>query len=121
MSGNKSLFGPGHTPLSVVGVANGELQCVDKCTTEDVKHLNAALLSRPASVNLRLVARVDSIDLETVKLNYPKLCDGFGPVQQPYTITFRRDAEPVSLEVSRPVPLLLMGKMKQEVQHMEQL
>lgn len=87
--GNKALFGPGHTPLSVVGVAREVLHCGDKHTTEDVyivKHLNTALLSRPASVNLRLVARIDSIDLDSVKQTYPKLCDGLGLVQQPYTI-----------------------------------
>ncbi|ROI15591.1 hypothetical protein DPX16_2538 [Anabarilius grahami] len=51
-----------------IGVAREILKCGDKRTTEDiyvVKHLNTALLSRPASVILRLVARVDSIDLDS--------------------------------------------------------
>lgn len=122
--GNKALFGPGHVPLSVVGIAREALYCGDKHTTEDlyvVKHLNTALLSRPASVNLRLVARIDSIDLDSVKQTYPKLCDGLGLVQQPYTIKLRPDAKPVSLKVPRRVPLPLMGKVKQELQRMEQL
>lgn len=76
-------------PLSVVGVAREVLHCGDKHTTEDlyiVKHLNTALLSRPTSVNLRLVVRVDSIDLDSVKQNYPKLCDGLGLVQELYKV-----------------------------------
>lgn len=58
--------------LSVVDVARENLHYSKKYTTEDiyvVKHLNTALLSRPASVSLRLVARVDSIDMASVKQN----------------------------------------------------
>ena len=46
--GNKELFGPGCTPLSMVGVARENLQCGKKYTTKViymVKHLNTALLS----------------------------------------------------------------------------
>jgi len=120
--GNKALFGPGCVPHSVVGVAREILKSGDKRTTEDiyvVKHLNTVLLSRPASVNLRLVARVDSIDLDAVKWQYPKLCGGLGLVQQQYTIKLRPDVKPVSLKVPRRVPLPLMGKVKQELQRME--
>ena len=116
--GKKALFGPGRVPLSVVGVAREVLKSGDKRTTEDiyvVKHLNTALLSRPASVSLRVVARVDSIDLDSVKQQYPKLCCGLGLVLQQYTIKLRPDAKPVSLKVPRRVPLPLMGKVKQEL------
>ncbi|KAL7846654.1 hypothetical protein SRHO_G00216340 [Serrasalmus rhombeus] len=122
--GNKVLFGPGHVPLPVVGVTREVLHSGDKHTTEDlyiVKHLNTALLSRPASVNLRLVARIDSIDLDSVKQTYPKLCDGLGLVQQPYTIKLKPGVKPVSLKAPRRVPLPLMGKVKQELQRMEKL
>lgn len=120
----KALYGPGQVPLSKVGVPREVLHCGDKHTTEDlyiVKHLNTALLSRRASVNLRLVVRVDSIDLDSVKQNYPKLCDGLGLVQELYTIRLRPHAMTVSLKVPRRVPLPLMGKVKQELQRMEQL
>ncbi|KAL7859464.1 hypothetical protein SRHO_G00146110 [Serrasalmus rhombeus] len=79
------------------------------------------LLSRPASDNLRLVARIDSIDLDSVKQTYPKLCDGLGLVQQPYTIKLKPGVKPVSLKAPRRVPLPLMGKVKQELQRMEKL
>ncbi|KAJ8332613.1 hypothetical protein SKAU_G00424020 [Synaphobranchus kaupii] len=121
--GKKALVGPG-TPLTVVGVAREVLQCGDRSTTEDIyvlKHLKVALLSRPASVRLRLVARVDSIDLETVKQIYPKLCRGLGLIQQKYTIKLNPDTKPVSLKVPRRVPLPLMGKVKKELERIEQL
>ncbi|KAJ8332677.1 hypothetical protein SKAU_G00424660 [Synaphobranchus kaupii] len=120
----RRLFGPGRTPLTVVGVAREVLQCGDRTTTEDVyvlKHLKVALLSRPASVRLRLVARVDSIDLATVKQIYPKLCRGLGLIQQKYTIKLNPDTKPVSLKVPRRVPLPLMGKVKKELERIEQL
>lgn len=63
-------------------------------STEDV--------CRPASVHLSLVARVDSIDLDSVKQHYQQLCDGLGLVQLPFTIRLRPDAKPVSLKVQRP-------------------
>ncbi|KAJ8369269.1 hypothetical protein SKAU_G00092970 [Synaphobranchus kaupii] len=122
--GKKALFGPGQTPLTVVGVAREVLQCGDRSTTEDIyvlKHLKVALLSRPVSVRLRLVARVDSIDLETVMQIYPKLCRGLGLIQQKYTIKLNPDTKPVSLKVPRRVPLPLMGKVKKELERMEQL
>ena len=108
----------------MVGVAREELQHGENCTMEDiyvVKHLNTALLNKPASVSLKLVARVDNIDMDFVKLDYPKLRDGLGLLQLPHTIKLRFDAKPVSLKAPRRVPIPLMGKVKKELQRMEQL
>ncbi|KAI3374568.1 hypothetical protein L3Q82_021135, partial [Scortum barcoo] len=68
----------------------------------------------------KLVARVDTIDQETVRNTYPKLCDGLGMVQKPYTIKLKPDAKP-SLKVPRRVPLPLMGKVKKELERMEKI
>ncbi|KAJ8364759.1 hypothetical protein SKAU_G00135900 [Synaphobranchus kaupii] len=97
--GKKALFGPGLTPLTVLGLAREVLQCGDRSTTEDIyvlKHLKAVLLSRPASVRLRL---------NTAKV-HKKL---------------KPDTKAVSLKVPRRVPLPLMGKVKKELERMEQL
>ena len=52
---------------------------------------------------------------------YPKLCEGLGRVQKPYTIKLKPDAKPFSLKVPRRVPLPLMGKVKEELARMEGL
>ncbi|XP_060798261.1 uncharacterized protein K02A2.6-like [Neoarius graeffei] len=86
-----------------------------------VKHLHAALLGRPAISKLELVAWLDSISIETLKTSYPKLCSGLGEVRQPYAIRLKPGAEPFSLKTPRRIPLLLMGKVKQELSRMESL
>lgn len=122
----KSLYGPGGTKLYVTGVTTETLTYKERNTTEKlfvVKDLQVALLSRAASLRLKLVARLDSISigLDTVKSAYPKLCDGLGRVQKPYTIKLKPDAKPFSLKVPRRVPLPLMGKVKKELERMESL
>lgn len=72
-------------------------------------------------MRLKLVARIDTIDQETVRNTYPKLCDGLGLVRKPYTIKLKPDAKPFSLKVPRRVPLPLMGKVKKELERMENL
>ncbi|KAL1265236.1 hypothetical protein QQF64_003263 [Cirrhinus molitorella] len=76
---------------------------------------------RPAISKLGLVARLDSIDIETLKLSYPKLCSGLGEVRQPYVISLKPGATPFSLKTPRRIPLPLMGKVKEELHRMETL
>ena len=73
------------------------------------------------SCRLGLVARLDSVTMETLKESYPKLCTGLGEVRQPYAIKLKPGAEPFSLKTPRRIPLPLMGKVKQELSRMEQL
>lgn len=120
----KPLYGPGGTKLTVLGSTTETLSYKDRSIAERiyvVRGLQVALLSRPASVSLKLVARVDTIDQESVRQTYPKLCDGLGLVQKPYTIKLKPDAKPFSLKVPRRVPLPLMGKVKKELERMESL
>ncbi|KAK7878780.1 hypothetical protein WMY93_030940 [Mugilogobius chulae] len=120
----KPLYGPGGTALTVLGSTTENIFYCDRSTTEKiyvVRNLRVALLSRTASVRLKLIARMDSIDQETVKKAYPRLCDGLGLVHKPYTIKLKPDAKPFSLKVPRRVPLPLMGKVKKELERMEQL
>ena len=95
------LFGPGGNVLSVLGVAKETLRSGKKTATEDiyvVKDLHTALLGRPAIEQLQLVCRVDNITMESVKQQYPKLCDGLGLVKRPYSIKLKPDAVPFSLQ-----------------------
>lgn len=112
----KPLFGPGRIPLDVSGFARLQLRGGANQTTENVhvvKHLSTPLLERPAIVALGLLIRVASIDMEALKTSYPKLCSGLGEVQQPYAIKLKPEAV--------PIPLPMMGKVKEELQHMESL
>ncbi|KAK0145669.1 hypothetical protein N1851_015450 [Merluccius polli] len=66
----KQLYGPGGANLTVLGSATETLTYKERSITEKiyiVKDLHMGLLSRPASVRLKLVARVDTIDQETTE------------------------------------------------------
>lgn len=79
-----------------------------------VRSLHTALLGRSASVKLGLVARLDSISMQTLRDSYPKLCTGLGLIEQPYTIKLKPDAEPYSLKTPRRIPFPLMPKMSKK-------
>ncbi|KAJ8404554.1 hypothetical protein AAFF_G00338210 [Aldrovandia affinis] len=66
-----------------------------------IRNLHTALLGRPAITKLELVARLDTVDLGTLKDSYPNLCSGLGLIQQPYTIKLKPGAEPFSLKTPR--------------------
>lgn len=120
----KALLGPGRSRLDVVGVSELALRKGDKEILEDVfviRHLHTALLGRPAISKLELVARLESITIETLKKCYPKLCSGLGEVRQPYDIKLKPGAQPFSLKTPRRIPLPLMDKVKQELARMEEL
>ncbi|KAK7882125.1 hypothetical protein WMY93_028299 [Mugilogobius chulae] len=59
--------------------------------------------------------------MDTLKTTYPKLCNGLGEVRQTYHIKLKPDAVPYSLKTPRRIPLPLMGKVKEELQRMEEL
>ena len=69
---------------SIVGKYT-EAQCRgEQVIQEDVyviKDLHIALLSRPASVKLNLIFRLDSMDKRVMAESYPKLCQGLGMLQ----------------------------------------
>ncbi|KAJ8375234.1 hypothetical protein SKAU_G00058140 [Synaphobranchus kaupii] len=120
----RPLLGPGRTPLDMLGFTNITLRKRAKQKQEDVyvvRGLHTALLSRPACEQLGLVARVGSIDIETMKNTYPKLCSGLGLMQRPYTIKLVPDAVPFSLKTPRRVPLPLLPKVKRELERMERI
>lgn len=121
---DRVLCGPGGTPLKVIGKYS-ETLCKGKQVVKEevyvVHDLDTALLSRPASVRLNLVARVDSVDKTEMRESYPKLCQGLGLMQQPYSIKLKPDATPFSLATPRRVPIPLLGKVKEELERMEKM
>ena len=115
-----------HTSLTIqntlIPLVEVPLRRGKNTATEDiyvVKDLHTALLGRPAIEQLQLVCRVDSITMESVKQQYPKLCSGLGLVRRPYSIKLKPEAVPFSLHAPRRVPLPLMGKVKEEIDRMD--
>ncbi|XP_042072880.1 uncharacterized protein K02A2.6-like [Haplochromis burtoni] len=120
----KPLLGPGKTPLDVAGFTKLQLNYGAKQTTEKVyvvRNLSTPLLGLPAITALGLLVRVDAVSMDTLKTTYPKLCNGLGKVQRAYHIKLKPNAVPYSLKTPRRLPLPLMGRVKEELQRMEEL
>lgn len=120
----KPLLGPGRIQLQVAGYAKMQLAYKGKQTEEKVyvvKNLSTPLLGLPAITALGLLIRVDSVTMDSLKATYPKLYKGLGDIQQPYHIELKPDAVPFSLKTPRRIPLPLIGKVKEELQRMEEM
>ena len=115
----RPLLGPGRIPLDVSGFVRLQLRSGVKQTMQKVyvvKHLSTPLLGFPAITALGLLKRVGSIDLDTLKSTYPRLCSGLGEVKRAYHIKLKPNAVPFSLKTPRRIPLPLVGKVKEELQ-----
>ena len=89
-----------------------------------VPGLKFSLLGRPAIQALGLVARVDTVALdsvERVKEQFPKLFKGLGKMEGEYKIELKADAKPFSISTPRRIPLPLMSKVKMELSRMEEI
>ena len=122
----KILYGPGGTALKVNGKFTATLSKVNKSTEEEVyvvDGLRTPLLGGLAAMKLQLVARLNTISLdtkETVKREFPKLFSGLGKMEGEYTIVLKPGAKPFSLSTPRRISLPLMPKVKEELTRMEQ-
>ncbi len=122
----KILQGPGGMPLKVKGKFTATLSKGDRHTKQDVyvmETLSTPLLGRSTAIALQLVARLESVSLdseETVKAEFPKLFSGLGKMQGEYSIVLKPDAKPFSLSTPRRISLPLLPKVKEELNHMEQ-
>ena len=122
----KILYGPGGTALKVNGKFTATLSKVNKSTEEEVyvvDGLRTPLLGGLAAMKLQLVARLNTISLdtkETVKREFPKLFSGLGKMKGAYTIVLKPGAKPFSLSTPRRISLPLMPKVKEELTRMEQ-
>ena len=127
---NKALFGPGQAKLAVRGMLNSELSKDDKTTMQDiyvVKGLKEPLVGKPAIEALNLVVKVENISdysnsvTERVKTKFSNLFEGLGELKGEFKIALKPDAKPFAISTPRRVPLPLYGKVKNELQRMEDL
>lgn len=123
----KVLQGPGLTPITVKGKFTATIKSDSKSTTQEVyvvPGLKFSLLGRPAIQALGLVARVDTVALdsvERVKEQFPALFKGLGKMEGEYKIELKADAKPFSISTPRRIPLPLMSKVKKELTRMEEM
>ena len=126
-----ALFGPGRTPLNIVGQFSCNLTYHSRTSQHTVyviKSLQNNLLGFPAIVALEMAVRVDAIQPtesksyhESIVNSYPSLFNGLGKLGEPYQIKLLPDSKPHALYTPRRVPLALREKVKEELNRMESI
>ena len=122
----KTLYGPGHNPLEVLGQLTKTLSYKQRSSKQRVfvvRGLKSNLLSLPAITALNLAVRVNAISDygSTIWEAYPQMFQGLGNFGEPYQIKLRPEAKPHALYSPRSVPLPLRNKVKEELTRMESL
>ena len=87
-----------------------------------VKNLLYPLIERPAIEGLNLVTKVDLVrTTEDITAQFPELFKGLGKLKWEHIICISEDARPYSLHTPRRIPILLLSKVKDELERMEKL
>jgi len=87
-----------------------------------VKNLQKSLLGCPGIEALDLISRINTLQGEEKFVTmYPKLFKGLGTMSGKYHVSLCEGAKPFALSTPRRVALLLMFKVKQELEQMEAL
>jgi hypothetical protein len=81
----------------------------------------AALLSRGASQDLKVITFVGNVNACNVAKEFPGLFSGLGKMPEPYKIRLGENAQPYAVSYPRRVPLPLMPKVKVELERLEKL
>ncbi|KAJ8030205.1 hypothetical protein HOLleu_26545 [Holothuria leucospilota] len=126
---NKTLTGPGQTPLKCLGSANVKFKYKSN-EVEDKIYVIAKqkvpLLSRKTSVELGMVTRIDSVNQENfIDTKYSEFSDmfrGLGVMKDvKCKIQLKEDASPVCVMTPRKVSQPLLPKIKASLDKMERL
>ena len=112
-----TLRGPGGNRLEVLGYIKCKLSYKETHVNSDlyVTKASKALPGRGDCVVLGLVKLTDSVD------NFPQLFKGLGTMPDPYTIKLKENATPFAVMTPRRMSLLLMPKVKQELDRLSSL
>ena len=121
---SRILYGPAQQTLKVLGQFKTTLSHKKNTSQETVfvvQGLQRNLLGLPAIKALKLVARVEDINLadNDVCSRFENLFHGLGNLGDPYTIQLKEDAQPHAIFTPRNVPLPLQGRVKEELDRME--
>lgn len=118
------LTGAGSQPLAVQGKFEANLQYKarsSKQTVYVVSTLSKPLLGKLAIESLNLISRVDIVDKDSCKANYPELFTGLGLMTGEYKIRLKPDSTPYAITTPRRVALPLMPKVKDELERMQSM
>ena len=122
---SKTLFGPAHTTLPVLGCFMGVIKRGEESSSQKIFVVNGPLLTllgRPAIETLKIVQTVNAVEAEEVKEKFPNLFKGLGKLDGPdYVIKLKPDAKPHAISTPRRVPVPLLSKVKEELSRMEQM
>ena len=113
------LTGAGSQPLAVQGKFEANLQYKARSSKQIVyvvSTLSKPLLGKPAIESLNLISRVDIVDKDSCKANYPELFTGLGLMTGEYKIRVKPDSTPYAITTPRRVALPLMPKVKDELE-----
>ena len=86
-----------------------------------VSTLSKPLLGKPAIESLNLISRVDIVDKDSCKANYHELFTGLGLMSGEYKIRLKPDSTPYAITNPRRVALLLMLKVRDELERMQSM
>ena len=108
---------PGGSKLEILGRMKCRLSYKDVTINSElfVTKSSTALLSRTDSVNMGIVALIDSVD------QYPDLFKGLGTMPDTYHITLKDDATPFAINAPRRISLPLFPKVEAELTRLEKL
>ena len=122
---SKALYGPTCQSLKVLGQFRGTLMYQQHSSTQIIfviRGLKTNLLGLPAITALQLLHRVDATQASTcdIRERFRSVFHGLGNLGEEYTIQLKEGAVPRSLFTPRNVPIPLRGKVRDELNRMEQ-
>ena len=114
----KHLKGPDCKPLPILGYIKCSMSKGDKvCCQSNVYVMEGGtpLLGRESSVALQVVALINDVK------SYPQRFEGLGEMETSYKIELQANAEPFAVQYPRRVAVLLLPKVKKELDRLETL
>ena len=120
---DKKLFGPGQSKINVLGRVRATMTVGKVSSDQDlyvVVDLKRPLLGRPAIEALKLIERVNAVDNDQYRKEFPELFTGLGRMKNDYTIRLQENAQPFAITVPRRLPLPMKGKVQEEFKKLEE-
>ena len=120
----RTLLGPAHQKLKVLGQFQGTLSNGHISTTQSIYVIQGLvnyLLGLPAIVVLQLLQRLDSVVEEALAIQsrYKAVFTGLGTIGDDYQISLKEGAKAHALHTPRHVPIPLRDKVRVELNRME--
>ena len=120
---DKKLFGPGQSKINVLGRVCATMAVGEVSSDQDlyvVVDLKEPLLGRPAIEALKFIERVNAVDNDQYRKEFPELFTGLGRMKNDYTIRLQENAPPFAITAPRRLPLPMKGKVQEELKKLEE-